>query len=100
MHIKNKLFLEPTYEFAHPIIRAVKHLLREGCVIRNLFDVGLLLKNHSNNIDFLFGWLGSFPLTSLTVLIAPKIRYVKDDLEEVIHCALDMADFGVILPHP
>lgn len=62
--------------------------------------LGFCLKITAITYIFIFGWLGSFPLTSLTVLIAPKIRYVKDDLEEVIHCALDMADFGVILPHP
>ncbi len=49
---ENKLFLNPTYEFAYSIIHAAKHLLREGCGIRNLFDVVLLLKKHSDIIDF------------------------------------------------
>jgi hypothetical protein len=41
----NRLLLTPSYEFAYSIVHAAKHLTREGCGIRNLFDVIVLLKN-------------------------------------------------------
>ena len=46
-----KKTLLPTYEFAYSIIHTAKHLVREGCGIRNLLDAVLLLKHKSNEID-------------------------------------------------
>ncbi len=47
----NRLMLTPSYELAYSIVHASKHLTREGCGIRNLFDVVILLKNHTSKID-------------------------------------------------
>ncbi len=47
----NRLLLTPSYELAFSIVHAAKHLTETGCGIRNLFDVVILLKSHSQKID-------------------------------------------------
>ncbi|MGN1318900.1 MAG: nucleotidyltransferase family protein [Lachnospirales bacterium] len=49
---KGRKILTPTYELAYSIIHAAKHLTREGCGIRNLFDVVLILHHRGSFIDF------------------------------------------------
>jgi hypothetical protein len=47
----NRRLLTPSYELAYSVIHAAKHFTREGCGIRNLFDVVVLLQKREN-IDF------------------------------------------------
>lgn len=47
----NRYLLSPSYELAYSVVHASKHLTREGCGIRNLFDVIILLKEHKDQID-------------------------------------------------
>ncbi len=43
--------LEPTYELAYVVIHAAKHITREGCGLRNMLDVALILKHEIKDID-------------------------------------------------
>lgn len=47
-----KKTLKPTYELAYSIVHASKHFTREGCGIRNLLDIVLMLKSNASKIDF------------------------------------------------
>ncbi len=49
---KGRKILTPTYELAYSIIHTAKHLTREGCGIRNIFDVVLIIEKRRENIDF------------------------------------------------
>ena len=46
-----KSILEPTYELAYVVIHAAKHITREGCGLRNMLDVALILKRKLQEID-------------------------------------------------
>lgn len=43
--------LSPTYELAYSVIHASKHFTREGCGLRNLLDVALILRHEIQDID-------------------------------------------------
>lgn len=49
---KGRKILSPTYELAYSVIHAAKHLTREGCGIRNIFDAALIIAKRGANIDF------------------------------------------------
>lgn len=50
--VKNGIkILTPSYELAYSVIHAAKHITREGCGIRNLFDVVLLLTRRRDELD-------------------------------------------------
>lgn len=44
----DRYLLTADYELAYSVIHAAKHITREGCGIRNLLDVVLLIKNREN----------------------------------------------------
>ena len=46
-----KHVLSPTYELAYTVIHASKHFTREGCGLRNMLDVALMLKHKIQHID-------------------------------------------------
>lgn len=48
---KGRKILNPTFELGYSIVHAAKHLTREGCGVRNVLDVALLIKKRTA-IDF------------------------------------------------
>lgn len=48
---EGKRVLSPTYELAYTVIHASKHFTREGCGLRNMLDVALILRHKIQDID-------------------------------------------------
>ncbi len=44
--------LDPTFELTYVVVHASKHMTREGCGIRNMLDVALILQHRIKDINF------------------------------------------------